>query len=412
MALELQYRLYALLHLSVKKILRRYSLSESQSIYKYKSYDLGIEKESTSQFWEEFISNSKIENQSNFSGFYYAGFVLEKSEWILPSWIWTNAIIVKVMLELDKREDAETLGKLLASKQKECGGWIVRYDYDDRGPIPMLAPNDSAYIANNAFLSLYSYTGEKKYLDIAEQCAHWIMASRRDDGIVSTGYNMRDKKWSENAIIVDIGFTAGLFANLYKITQKEIYKLFLQKFSYRYIELFFNSKFKGFSTSIDKNDQQQGGFFGRGQAWALEGLIPAYKVLRDPKLEQVIEKTVSRLIDLQNPDGSWAYNLSRKLMGKDCKGVPVIAKSLADWYEIKPTTSLLKAIEKAFDWCCKHTKKTGKGKGGIFSFCTEGGIVKDLYSSCAFVYASAYAIEIDRFIFFNDENNNPYRHIG
>ena len=54
---------------------------------------------------------------------------------------------------------------LLMKQQLECGGWIVRNDYTKEGAIPTLAPNDSAYIANNAFIEVYKATNKIEYLE-------------------------------------------------------------------------------------------------------------------------------------------------------------------------------------------------------------------------------------------------------
>ena len=60
--------------------------------------------------------------------------------------------------------------------------------------------------------------------------------------------------------------------------------------------------------------------FARGQAWALEGLIPAYRVLKNKELYDVINDTVDMLIQSQSECGAWHYNLTKPLMGFDCKG--------------------------------------------------------------------------------------------
>jgi len=214
--------------------------------------------------------------------------------------------------------------------------------------------------------------------------------------MVLTGYNMRDKVWSRQNIIVDVGFTAALFAKLALLDtiNQEKYRNFLNKFALRYIELFYSYEDHAFSTSIDKNDRQQGGHFARGQAWALEGLIPAYRVCKDQHLRDVIQSTIDMLIKEQNKDGSWPYNLAHRLMGNDCKGVSVIAKSMTEWYKEEPNERMKCCAVKAYKWCVAHTSAEGEAKGGIFSFCTEGAIVQDLYSTCAFAYSSAYAIEL------------------
>lgn len=393
---EYIFRLYNLVHLGVKKILRRKVLSVNSNLLSLSHHRVGVQT-NPAEIWLEFIDNSRINSSEPFKGFHYTGFILEKGQWCLPSWIWTDAALVRMYVVYGNFQDARILCNNLLGLQQDCGGWIVRNDYDSKGAIPMLAPNDSSYIANNAFLSMYSATHDKMYLNAAIRCANWIIESAREDAMVYTGYNVRDGKWDKEHIIVDVGFTAALFANLTEITNNKVYRDFLKRFINRYIDLFFDPDFNGFSTSINKSNHRQGGFFGRGQAWALEGLIPAYRVLKDQRIKEIIEKTVNNLVNRQNKDGSWPYNLSRKLMGNDCKGVPVIAKSIVEWYLITNDQRLPVVIMRAYKWCCKHTCVEGEARGGIFSFCTEGAVVKDLYSSCAFVYASAYAIEIDKF---------------
>ena len=312
------------------------------------------------------------------------------------NWIWTNAAIVRMLCHDNRIEYARTIGDSLARKQLECGGWIVRDDYDKNGAIPVVAPNDSAFIANNAFIELYNATGELQYLNVAIKCADWIMETCRSDSLVYTGFNMRENKWEKDWVIVDTGFTAALFANLVMLTGEDKYRVYLSKFIRRYIDLFFVQNKRGFCTSIDRFNHHHGGMFARGQAWALEGMIPAYKALGEEFIKETIEDTVSFLLKSQATNGSWPYNLSRRLMGEDCKGTPVIAKNLMDWYEVVKRQELLICSQKALSWCENHTAEKGEMTGGIFSFTIEGAIEKSKYTMCAFVYASSYAIELKK----------------
>lgn len=389
------YRIYGLIHLSSKFILGKSNLRIGHIIPH--NLKCGVSVDNGTHCWNSFIFSSSINHREG-KGIHYAGYVAENRKWCHPSWIWTNAAIVRMCCECNKDKQAIELGEALALRQQECGGWIVRNDYDKSGAIPVLAPNDSAYIANNAFLKLYDVTQDERFLAIARRCADWIIDTARPDGLVFTGYNTRDGNWDKNCVIVDTGFTAGLFANLVNITKEKKYYDFLERFVKRYIELFYISEKKGFCTSIDKNDKTQGGMFARGQAWALEGLIPAYSVLKDERIKEVIDNTVETLLKEQRRDGGWAYNLTRKLMGEDCKAVSVIAKNMMEWYKITEDSRIKDCAIRALDWCRKHTASEGDAKGGIFSYCVEGGIVKELYTSCAFVYASAYAIELDEML--------------
>lgn len=396
--MELIFRAYSLLHLIAKRIIG-HNDNSGNSIFHYTGkQDFAKTEDEAVKSWMNFVESSKIGESRQYSGFHYAGFILEKGCFCLPSWIWTNSSIVRMYATVGNIQEAVKLCNLLMTKQLDCGGWVVRNDYRGRKPVPVMAPNDSAYIANNALLSVYYLTRDAQYLSKAKLCADWIMATARNDGLLYTGYNLDEGKWNKDNIIVDTGFAAGLFVNLSLLTEAPQYKSFLIRFLKRYIELFYDPQLHGFATSIDSQNKKQGGMFSRGQAWALEGLIPAYRLLKSDSLRKVIEDTIDNLIKHQNKDGSWPYNLTRVLMGNDCKGVPVIAMCLYEWYSMTNDQRILSSVIRAYKWCCSHTLIEGPGRGGIFSFDVEGGIVKDMYSSCAFVYASAYAIELSKMI--------------
>ncbi len=344
--------------------------------------------------WHSFIDASVISAGYRNEGIHYAGYIKECSQWCLPSWVWTNAAIVRYYAASGQVERARDLCDKLIALQDIMGGWVVRNDYSKDGILPELAPNDSCYIALNSCLSLYETTKEEKYLQSAIRCANWVIETARQDGLVYFAFDQKRREWIKNRNIVDIGFTAGLFARLYEVTREERYLVFLKRFTEKYIDVFYMPSEKCFATAVDGNDQQHGGAFGRGQGWALEGLIPAYRVLKDDKTRKVIAETVETLLKLQQKDGGWAYNLLKPVMGIDCKAVPIIARCLLEWEADTHDMRLYKAAEKALDWCALHTAVNGEAAGGIFSYTTEGAVVHHMYTSTAFVYGSSYALEV------------------
>lgn len=361
------------------------SISEMKSQYTAKSF---------SEAWSRLLDFSFVESGWKNSGYCLTGYTKEKGQWVLSSWIWTSAAVCRCYCNLGRVERAKKIADSFLRDQLKCGGWIVRYDFTPDTTIPMVAPNDSAYIANNALLSFYKLTKDERYLNGAEKCAEWIMMTACPDGLPLIGMNANTGEWITKNNIVDIGFTAGLFANLYEVTGKVSYKEYLDKFIRIYIKLFWDKGKKAFYTSIDEKRKPMGGHFGRGQAWALEGLIPAYRVLKDEKLKNIIQCLCNYLCIHQDRNGGWAYNFSKPLMGQDCKGISVIANSLLEWYALSGEQDCRVAAQKALGWCERHTAMKGECIGGIFSYSVEGAVVHDLYTSTAFTYASAYALEI------------------
>lgn len=352
--------------------------------------------ENPSRAWRLMLEQSEVKGNWRNSGFHLTGYIKEKQQWTLSSWIWTSAAICRCYITMGELEKARTIADAFLREQLEDGGWIVRYDFSKEETIPMVAPNDSAYIADNALLKVYCATKEKKYLAAAIRCADWIIATAREDGLVLVGMNERTGHWYTHANIVDIGFTGGLFANLFELTQEEKYKNFLQRFIKRYIDLFWDAHEGAFHTSLNAQDLPGGGYFARGQAWAMEGLIPAWEVTKDPQIKDILNQLSKYLLKHQQKDGGWAYNFAKPLMGQDCKGIPIIAKNMLYWGTRKgEKEQLTDSAKKALEWCRKHTVLSGECVGGIFSYSVEGAVVHDLYTETAFTYSSAYALELE-----------------
>lgn len=344
--------------------------------------------------WRGFIERASIPQGYRNAGLRYAGYIASGlNSWCLPSWIWTNGAIVRQLCAAGDIEQARAIGDRLIALQEADGGWVVRSDYTVTEEIPVVAPNDSAYIANNACVELYKATGDDTYLHAARKCAAWIMECARPDGLVWTGYDRRTGTWLKEHTIVDTGFTAGLFARLVTITGDAKYREFLERFVARFIELFYDPATQCFATSVDASDMRVGGRFARGQAWALEGLIPAYEALQSEPIKQVAAANVAAIIDQQLSNGGWAYNFDKAYLGEDCKGVSVLAKALLDWDRTHPNAPARRAAQKALDWCIARTSVSGESAGGIFSFNSEGAVVHNYYTRTAFVYSSAYALE-------------------
>lgn len=356
---------------------------------------LGCSLKEAQTYWKQFIENSAIPAGYRNAGIHYAGYIKECAAWCLPSWIWTNAAIVRYYCTVNETDKARALGDLILSQQQECGGWIVRNDYSKDGVTPQLAPNDSCYIALNCCMELYKATNEDRYLDLAVRCADWCINGARPDGLVYFGFDTRKHEWVKDRNIVDTGFTAGLFAGLYEETGDEKYREFLEKFVIAYIKVFYMPEHKCFATAIDGNDHQKGGAFGRGQAWALEGLIPAYRVLQSEPVERVVNDTISTLLRYQLKNGGWSYNLLKPLMGEDCKATSLLAKSILEWNKEEPDRRYVDSAKKAIDWCADHTETIGEAAGGIFSYTIEGAVVHHMYTNTAFVYGSSYALEVE-----------------
>lgn len=343
--------------------------------------------------WENLLNRVIVPDGWRNSGFLQTGYIHEKGQWCLSSWIWTSAATARYYALSGQTDSCRKIADAFLREQLSCGGWIVRCDYEEGKTTKVSAPNDSAYIAHNALISAYDITGDNIYLTAAVRCADWIIETARTDGIVYIAVDPESGEGKKDANIVDIGFTAALFANIATRTNDDRYMTFAKKFLNRYIDLFFDKNVNAFYTALDMNDRPVGGYFARGQAWALEGMISVYKVNSDDALREIICRLSDYLVSKQNKDGSWSYNFAKPLMGNDCKGIPVIARNLLDVYELLNIDSYLYSAKRALKWCEKHTVLNGEEEGCIESYSVEGAVVHHLYSTTAFVYSTAYALE-------------------
>lgn len=348
-----------------------------------------------------FIEMAEIPPNWRYSGLYYAGFSLEKKQYILPSWIWINGKIVHYLAKAGQSEKAIALADRLLSLQLESGGWIVRYDYNnsDTGVCPVIAPNDSAYCSDHGLLSAYRLSGDRKYLSAAEKCAAWIMTEGQVNGLIMYGFNVRSKRWELHKNIVDIGFSSGLFCSLYHITRKQEYLDFAKNFITNFISIFYRGN-GIFHSSTLKYIPTGKGIFARGIAWALEGMIPYYEITNDHFVGNIIDETISFLLKHQHHSGGWFYNLRSGpvgwFSGFDNKGTPIIASALSRWKNSRPDKSKVidASVILSIQWCLDNIKKTTPGVGGIFSSNFEGGIVHSPNNEVAFVYSNCYLYDL------------------
>lgn len=347
-----------------------------------------------------FISEAKIKDGYKYSGFYHTAFCKDTGYWCLPSWIWTNAAIAKTFFTTGEISSGINLADLFLKEQQNNGGWIVRFDYKKQSASPIIAPNDSSYIANNCMLEAFKCTHNDKYLNSAIKCAKWIMQNTMNGiSIPKLGYYTDSGVWENHINIVDVGFTSALFCSLYELTGNTTYKNYATTFLNDYISSFYIGD-GIFATSIDiqSNTKNCNGIFARGLAWALEGLIPYYKITSDTNAEKIISEITSFLIANQDKSGGWNYNLAKNIIaqhsGFDCKGVPVIAESLSLWNDIFPRQELSQCIKKAISWCKQNSYINASNSIGIFSYNYEGAIVCNQFSSTAFTYTNAYLLRL------------------
>lgn len=383
--------------------------------FKIRSIDGSFEQELPAKKTEQYDNPSwnyilKARNTcigSRFNNTFFCAYDLDNKTYRLNSWVWSSAIVIKALLEeysITKNDDyleisKETGDAILKFQKKdgqEAGGIMIRWDVwlnSPAGVVPWLAPNDSAIVGSYAFLPLYQETGDNKYLDASIKIGEWIIENGMSkEGRLYVGYREDIGIWDKSWLYVDAGFAGTLFEGLYEITGELKWKKTLKLFIDDFIELFWcqDGYFYRNWTHPNQIDRK---IYGRGQAWALDGLISAFKVLKEERYLEKILACADYLVEHQNENGSWNYMLNNKNSGECNKGTPIIAYHLFRIGAfISNPEKYYYSARKALEWCEANQYKGSdtNAAGGINAYNTEGCIVGVHNTDTIFTYGSAY----------------------
>lgn len=355
------------------------------------------------------VLQAKItDSNSPFRDLYYPAFDLNARSYRLPSWTWTNGVLVRLFTEAARLRNDPRLGekatqladRLLAFQEldgDEQGAIMARWDILNQTPqgiTPQLATNDSAFIASYGFLSAYDYSGDEKYLVAAQKVGDWIVnRGMKSDGQLYMGKRLDTGGWVKNHLFVDSGFTSTLFAGLYRITSEEKWKVATTRFENWYIDHLYDPVNHYFWWNWYDFRSPAKTMFARGQAWALDGVLATYNITSNEKYLAVLRAVANTLINYQSTEGAWYYHLNNPKTGLDAKGTPIIAYHLARIWQITKSEKIKQSVEAALAWCQSATitrKDDYRTHGGIAAHSEEGTMYGARNVATIFMYAQAY----------------------
>ncbi len=345
---------------------------------------------------------------SAFKGTFYACYDLTHRTYRLNSWMWCSAAAVRALLTQRSRPGDESLyeiavqvGEALRKRQlatgPNAGAIEVRWDLDrsrerSYGIVRWLAPNDTAFIAAEAFLPLYEATGDSGYLEAARRVATWIRdQGTHQSGRLRVGCDATTGKWDDSWLYVDSMFVAGLFARLAAVDPDGGWSAVLQSTLDDAVRRFSlpNGLFAKTWRSRGERDTVK---WTRGQAWALLGLLDAYGgVPRKRWLDRAIQ-CANALLDAQNSNGSWYFVMDDPSSGECAKATPILAYTMARLFKATGSSNYWQAARRALRWCETQIYDGDDlyARGGVTSHTAEGCIVGARDVNCAFLYSAAY----------------------
>ncbi len=116
------YKAYCLTHMAAKTLLKRYNRNNDYPQAADYRVRLGISAEDSTLLWKRFIYNATIPANETNAGSLYAGYIMEARRWCLPSWIWTSAASVRVLINEDRICLLEDVVHHLVECQTNRGG--------------------------------------------------------------------------------------------------------------------------------------------------------------------------------------------------------------------------------------------------------------------------------------------------
>lgn len=355
------------------------------------------------------LLNARITDPSSpFRGLYYPAFDLDHRTYRLQSWVWTNGIIVRTLLEESRRSgDARLGGEAVRLARRmldfqatdgECAGsFMARWDIFNESPTgvaPIYATNDSAFAAAHALIPCHEATGDPVFLNAALRLGHWIVdKGMREDGQLLIGYRNDTGAWMDNYMFVDGGFTATLFAELYRVTGDDAWKHTLTRFMDWFVDALYDRKRQWFWRMWYTYRPVAREVFTRGQGWALDGLLAAYETTDKEAYAEVIQELAGTLLRHQSADGTWPYILDRPNSGACTKATPILAYHLLRAWRLFGEDAWRDAALRALDACDADMdmgRTDARSYGGIHRRSTEGCIYGPSGVSSVFMYGQCY----------------------
>jgi hypothetical protein len=370
----------------------------------------------------QFLFNSRISgpDKSPFRGACYCIYDYNDQCHRMSNWVWNNAVVVSALLALAKsglypdkedefRQFAIRIGEEFLTTQftgsgdPVYGALVSRYKnlgYPDHPADCLVGPNDTSFSVKWALLPLYEFTGDDRYNSAAFRALEWVKNSIYQEGFVPLDYNVNTGKW-EDYTIIDTAFLPEGLEAFDRMRGGHAYAGDIKYFMDRFIDQFtLDTGFYG------QNYTPSGGvtrtIFSRGEGWAIEGLLAAYRSTNDTIYLKEASRLGTLMADQQNNDGSWSYVLGfdgrpdsadKEGTGICEKGTPVLAYFLIQLYKEIPDPHYLNSADMALAWCENNMyQEEGLGYGGINARSLNSGITGLPYLTTATGYANAFYI--------------------
>lgn len=342
---------------------------------------------------------------------------LNESIYRRSDWIWTWGPAINLLLRASEiKEMQKAYGQdFLLEKAKEIGttslNFVIRDQTNPAYGLPVCrhdpelilkggfekyaSPADSLFLCGWGWIPLYRKTGDKRFLTAAKLLVESVDRILGLDELVEQDYLLKLEKWKDWTMD-ESGFGMEGLAEFYSIKKGDKYRRIGKKYIDKLLKFFQREDGLWERTYHHHSpDRESFGFNGkvkcgdyyknpancntRGAAWAMEGLISAYTMLKEEKYLDYAEKMADHLLKWQQQDGFWYF-----LFDKSGKDKAISEKGTAVWshlfyrlYDITENENHLLAARKALKWLIKkqYNGVDNRATGGIVGSSPHSGVV-------------------------------------
>lgn len=392
------------------------SVSSSEAIEFQQNHDrlMGALKDDV-----DYILRNQIKKEGSlFDGGVYLFYDHDAKTFRQPSWIWTWGTAIHLLLEADKvstiRDEyepghllrvAQEIGEASLRFQKTddsthpaYGLVTCRMDYDSRlkgGYMEFLSPPDSLFLAGWGWMSLYRATGDIQYLKATQLLVGETgRILKMNEDIIEQDYMIPAEEWKD-WILDEAGFGMKGVTQLHACDPADEWKEIGRVYIEQNLAIFeredglWDRMWTRSTQTLTKTE-----YHTRGAGWAMEGVLSAWELLEDETYLDKAMKMADRMIEAQNPDGSWSFEFDKKpeVYGYSEKGTAYWSGLMYRLYKFRSMNQYLEAAQKALDWCLKNQYRglDSDGYGGIIGRSPNSGVVYRKFFDLSCTYTAAF----------------------
>jgi uncharacterized protein YyaL (SSP411 family) len=215
--------------------------------------------------------------------------------------------------------------------------------------------SDANFFSGWAWISLYTETGNKKYLDAAKLLAETTDQLMTQYGLIPQDYYVDEQKFSEHTID-ESGFGSEGIANLYAITKDPKYFKMTEQYIQEHLKKLSRSDGLWERGWHQKTGVQPTIKMTRGLGWAMEGLLAAHRNNPKGPYLDLAKKMADRMQAWQKPDGHWTFITDEPLekVGISEKGTALWSYLLYQLYAASGEKKYVAMARKSLTWCIKN----------------------------------------------------------